>query len=159
MCETKLTHRPATIRAAQEFVNRHHRHNAPPRGARFAVEAMWNGRVVGVVIVGRTIARALHSPYACEVLRCCVQDGAPRNTPSYLYGVARRVWQAWGGSTVITYTLDSEPGDSLRGAGFLPVAHTKARPKGWSSKGRPRAVTALDGVSKIRWELNSTAGQ
>ena len=150
----KLSHRPATIRGAQAFVNVHHRHNSPPRGARFALEAVFGGEVVGVVIVGRPVARRLDDGMTCEVLRCCVRADAPRNACSYLYGAARRVWQSWGGNKVITYTLASEPGDSLRGAGFVAVAKTKREPKGWGRKGRERNVSALDGQQKTRWQLD-----
>jgi hypothetical protein len=150
----KLTHRPATIRDAQAFVSEHHRHNAAPRGARFAIEALWNDEVVGVVIVGRPVARMLQDGATCEVLRCCVKDDAPRNTPSYLYGAARRVWQSWGGRRVITYTLDTEPGDSLRGAGFAPVAKTKVERGGWGRENRPRENATIYQQRKTRWQLD-----
>lgn len=151
---TKLTHRPATIRGAQAFVSAHHRHNSPPRGARYAVEALWSDEVVGVVIVGRPLARMLDDGMTCEVLRCCVLDGAPRNTPSYLYGVARRIWQSWGGKRVITYTLAAEPGDSLRGAGFEPVAKVQPANGGWGREGRPRENATIYQRPKIRWQLD-----
>lgn len=150
----KLTHRPATIRDAQAFVAAHHRHNKAPRGARFALEAVFDGEVVGVVIVGRPVSRLLDDGMTCEVVRCCVRADAPRNTPSYLYGAARRVWQSWGGGRVITYTLESEPGDSLRGAGFLAVAKTKSEPKGWGRKDRGREVSKTDGQRKTRWQID-----
>ena len=132
----------------------HHRHNSPPRGARFAIEALWAGEVVGVAIIGRAVSRKLDEQTTCEVLRCCVRTDAPRNTPSYLYGAARRVWQSWGGQRVITYTLESEPGDSLRGAGFVAVAKTKREPKGWGRKARGRRVSKTDGERKTRWQMD-----
>lgn len=150
----KLTHRPATIRSAQEFVRQHHRHSVVPRGGRFALEAVWAGDVVGVVIVGRPLSRMLDVGTTAEVLRCCVKDGAPRNTPSYLYGAARRVWQAWGGRKLITYTLETEPGDSLRGAGFQVAGRTKSAPSGWSREGRERQPLAVDAIRKVRWQLD-----
>ena len=150
----KLSHRPATIRAAQTFIAAYHRHSKVPRGARYAIEAVFAGEVVGVAIVGRPLSRMLDDQTTCEVLRCCVKDGAPRNTPSYLYGAARRVWQSWGGTRVITYTLETEPGDSLRGAGFKAVARTKSEPKGWGRKARPRGALKVDAVRKIRWQLD-----
>lgn len=134
------------------FISTHHRHNAPPRGARFAVEAVYAGEVVGVVIVGRPVARRLDDGETCEVLRCCVRDGAPRNTPSYLYGIARRVWQAWGGKRVITYTLATESGGSLRGAGFVQVAKVKPAAGGWGRTARPRENGAIYQERKIRWQ-------
>jgi hypothetical protein len=152
----KLRHEPITIKAAQAFVDEHHRHCKAPRGARFAIAAWCGDLLVGVVIVGRPVARMLSSTTTAEIVRCCVLDDAPRNTNSYLYGAARRVWQAWGGKRVITYTLDSESGDSLRGAGFVPVAKTHAAPKGWGRKSRQRAVLATDGKRKIRWQAEAS---
>jgi hypothetical protein len=135
-------------------VSAHHRHNAAPRGARFAVKALWNGEVVGVVIVGRSVARLLDDGVTCEVLRCCVKESAPRNTPSYLYGTARRVWQSWGGKRVITYTLETEPGDSLRGAGFTPVAKVQPARGGWEREGRPRENAPIYQKRKTRWHID-----
>lgn len=109
---------------------------------------------MGVVIVGRPVSRMLDDGATCEVLRCCVKDGAPRNTPSYLYGAARRVWQSWGGKRVITYTLETEPGDSLRGAGFTPVAKTKAERGGWGREDRPRENAPIYQQRKTRWQLD-----
>lgn len=150
----KLSHRPATLRSAQAFVDKHHRHNKAPRGARYAIEAIYGGDVVGVVIVGRPVARNLDCEDTAEILRCCVKDGAPRNTPSYLYGAARRVWQSWGGRRVITYTLSSEPGDSLRGAGFRVVAQTRAAPNGWARRDRSRSNYPIYAERKNRWQLD-----
>lgn len=50
-------------------MNVHHRHNKAPRGARFALEAIWGGEVVGVCIVGRPVARMLDDGLTCEVIR------------------------------------------------------------------------------------------
>lgn len=150
---SKLSHRPATIRTAQAFVTSHHRHNKAPRGARYAIEAVFGGAVVGVCIVGRPVARMLDDGGTVEVLRCCVADDAPRNTASYLYGAARRVWQSWGGRKVVTYNLQSESGESLRGAGFVLVARVRAEPKGWGRTSRPRSVEAITAQRKNRWQI------
>ncbi len=150
----KLTHRPATLRSAQAFVASHHRHNKAPRGAKYAIEAVFGGEVVGVCIVGRPVSRHLDDGATVEVLRCCIRPDAPRNSASYLYGAARRVWQSWGGSKVITYNLQSESGDSLRGAGFVLVAQTKSEPKGWGRKGRERATATIYAQRKNRWQLD-----
>lgn len=153
----KLSHCPITLKAAQSFVTDHHRHNRAPRGARYSVAALWAGEVVGVVMVGRPVSRMLDDGSTVEVLRCCVRDGAPRNTPSFLYGAARRVWQAWGGRRVLTYTLETGPGDSLRGAGFLAVARTKSEPKGWGRKSRTRKDDAIYAARKTRWQADCAA--
>jgi hypothetical protein len=148
----KLTHQPISLKTAQTFITEHHRHNKAPRGHKYSVAAVWDGEIVGVVIVGRTIARKLDDGFTVEVLRCCVRDGAPRNTPSYLYGISRRIWQAWGGKKVITYNLQSESGDSLRGAGFVLSAKTRGTAKGWDRKKRSRANAPIYAEPKNRWE-------
>jgi hypothetical protein len=154
----KLSHRPTTLKAANAFVAAHHRHNKPPRGCKFALEAIVDGEVVGVAIVGRPVARSLDDGMTLEVLRCCVKDEAPRNVASYLYGAVRRVWQTWGGARIITYNLDTESGATLRAAGFLLVAKTRAAPAGWGRKSRERTNAAIYAAKKNRWQLDLFAG-
>lgn len=43
--------------AAAAFVREHHRHHTPPVGHKFSLAAMAGEEVVGVVIVGRPVAR------------------------------------------------------------------------------------------------------
>lgn len=83
---------PLTLRAANAFVARHHRHAGPTRGMKFALGAQQAGRLVGVAIVGRPLARALDDGATLEVLRLCT-TGAP-NACSFLYGAARRAARA-----------------------------------------------------------------
>jgi hypothetical protein len=54
-----------------------------------------------------------------------------------------------GYKRVVTYTLASETGSSLRAAGFVPVA--TSRGGSWSRKDRPRQDNAFT-VPKVRWE-------
>lgn len=108
-----MKHRPITIKEANAFVLAHHRHNKPVAGMRFALAAYVETETVGVCIVGRTTARLLHGDDVAEVTRLCASPTAPRNTCSYLYGAARRVWQSMGGRRLITYTLTEESGASL----------------------------------------------
>ncbi len=111
---------PITLREANEFVEANHRHNKPVRGCKFAIAAMDGDELVGVAIVGRPLARMLDDGFTAEVLRVCVKDEA-RNACSFLYGRAWRIWQQMGGQRMVTYTLQSEPGSSLRGAGWKIV--------------------------------------
>lgn len=150
----KLRVQPTTRDEANAFVAQHHRHNKPVKGCRFALEARLGDEVVGVAIVGRTVARLLHSPVVAEVTRVAVKDGAPKGTGSFLYGACRRVWQAMGGFRLITYTLDEESGSTLRGAGWEPVAKLPARAPGrnWNSASREREWDPVYGKPKVRWE-------
>ena len=140
---------PITITAAKEYILLHHRHNRPPVSGLFAVAAELEGALVGVAIVGRPVARMLQDGKTVEVTRCCT-DGT-RNAASFLYGAAKRVAQALGYTRCVTYTLQSEPGSSLRAAGWAEAARLRARP-GWSAPSRPRKAGTVDGQAKIRWE-------
>ncbi len=144
--------RPITLRAANAYVLEHHRHNKPTRGHKFSLAAHARGELVGVVIVGRPVARGLDDGMTIEVLRLCVAPGAPRNTCSFLYGAARRVWGTMGGGKCITYTLQSESGESLRGAGWVEEERLAARVgENWTNRGQGRVDQAVVREPKIRW--------
>lgn len=150
----KLAVRPSTMHEANAFVAQHHRHSKPVRGCKFALAAVLGEDLMGVVVVGRTVARHLHAEDVAEVTRCCVKDGAPKGTGSFLYGAARRAWNAMGGIKLVTYTLDAENGATLRGAGWVPEAKTAVRKPGlgaWTGKDRDRNWNELYGMPKIRW--------
>ena len=148
---------PMDLREANEFVVNFHRHNRPVPGARFSVGASDGTELWGVAIVGRPVARALQQQGGgvAEVVRCCVRDGSPKGTCSFLYAACWRAWRAMGGDRLITYTLQSESGASLRGAGWRVVAQLPASdPKKWQS--RPgREWQPVVGQAKIRWEMAS----
>lgn len=142
---------PLTLREANDFVERYHRHSARTSndGGKFAVALSDCGEIVGVAIVGRPIARLLQKPGTAEVLRLCVSPMAPRNAPSRLYGRCKRIWQLMGGVRLVTYTLDCESGASLRGAGFAIEAKVRAR--AWDTPSRRRLPRASEQVAKLRW--------
>ena len=50
---------PTTLREANAFVNAHHRHHKPTTGHKFSIGCKVEGRLVGVVIVGRPVSRYL----------------------------------------------------------------------------------------------------
>lgn len=141
---------PITLHRANEIVAQWHRHNKPVRGCRFALGVEHGGELVGVVIVGRPVARKLDRQNVAEVNRLCVIDGAPKGSCSFLYGAARRVWFAMGGTRLVTYTLQSESGASLRGAGWLPENVAPKGERGWHS--REREHQPVFDQLKIRWE-------
>lgn len=144
---------PVTIRFANDFVGKHHRHNKPTQGAKFAIGAMHDGEVVGVAIVGRPISRMLDDGMTVEVTRVCVLDDAPKNTCSFLYGRCWRIWQQMGGKRMVTYTLQTEPGSSLKGAGWKIAGEVK--PKGWDMPNRQRNWQEVYGQTKFRWEVSN----
>lgn len=127
--------RPIGQKAAFKFIADHHRHHGVPVGALWwqAVQNI-DGTLVGVVVTGRPVARALDDGLTAEVTRLCT-DGA-YNACSLLYGAARRVAIDKGFRRGITYILASENGASLRAAGWHFLWNVKGR--SWNSKSRPR---------------------
>ncbi len=128
---------PVTLKEADAFVRAHHRHHRPSRGALFAVAAERSGEVVAVAVVGRPVARQLQDGYTAEVVRLAT-DGS-RNACSMLYAAAWRAARALGYRRLVTYILETEPGTSLRAAGWTDIG--KAGGGTWSREGRPRVDT------------------
>lgn len=141
---------PMTLREARAFVSRHHRFHEAPQGGLFAIGAALDDRIVGVVIVGRPVARMSDNGWTAEVTRLCTTG--ERNACSILYAAAWRAARALGYRKLITYTLPEEGGASLRGAGWRCVG--EAGGGSWSRKNRPRVDTHPTQV-KLRWEATS----
>jgi hypothetical protein len=125
---------PINFDEAQAFVKKHHRHHIPPVGHKFSIAAAIGETVVGVVIVGRPVARRLDNGFTLEVTRLCT-DGT-KNACSFLYSAAWRVAKNLGYRRLITYILQSETGTSLAAAGWKALYETPG--KSWSVKSRPR---------------------
>ena len=142
---------PITIKEANKIVGDHHRHNNPTSGGRWAIACEHENKIVGAVIVGRPVARLLDNYGVAEITRLVVTPTAPSNTCSFLYSAARRVWIAMGGGKFITYTLQSESGASLRGAGWKVVAN--CQPGEWNRNKRSRKSQDVYKQSKFRWEV------
>ena len=156
---------PITLREANAYVAEHHRHHKPAAGCIVCVAVaarhdigdsrpggagygMHMDVVHGVAIVGRPVARMSDDGWTAEVTRCCT-DGT-RNACSMLYRAAWRAVRALGYRKLITYTLATEPGASLRASGFRVVGEVRGR--SWSCPSRPRVDTAPH-QDKLRWEM------
>ena len=105
---------PITLREANTFVARCHRHHKPDRGCVFVLSVIdeEDGDLHGVGIVGRPKARMLQDGWTAELTRLCT-DGHP-NASSMLLGAARRAARALGYRRLVTYTLPEEGGDILQ---------------------------------------------
>lgn len=152
-----LTIRPITLKAANAFVARNHRHNQPTNGHKFSVACYEGDRLCGVAIAGQPVARKLDDGLTIEIRRVCT-DGT-HNACSILYGACCRVAREMGYKRVVTYTLISEPGASLKASGFVNCG--EAGGVSWDMPSRPRVVVqeTLFGTErkypeekKIRWE-------
>ena len=139
---------PMSLREANAYVTEHHRHHGVSRGHKFSVAiADKQGTVRGVAIVGRPVSRHLDNGWTLEVTRCCT-DGVA-NGCSMLYGAARRVAFALGYRRIVTYTLASESGGSLKASGWRCLGERKGGT--WNSAERPRVDKHPTGA-KMLWE-------
>lgn len=141
---------PMTLRVARAYVDARHRHLSAPSGGKLAIGvADAHGKVRGVAILGRPVARHLDDGVTVEVTRVAT-DGC-RNACSALYGASRRIARALGYEQMVTYTLADEPGTSLRAAGWTHA--TTTRGGSWSRVYRPRR-RGRDKVQKHRWRID-----
>lgn len=148
MSQSKLHIVPITLAEANEFVRRHHRHHKPVTGHKFSIAVSdESGTIRGVVIAGRPVARALDDGLTLEVTRCCT-DGFP-NACSALYAAAWKATKALGYRKIGTYILSTEPGTSLRAAGWRLIG--QAGGGSWNCPSRPR-VDMHPTQTKLRWE-------
>lgn len=112
-----LTVIPASREDVSRFVTATHRHHKPSPGDVFRLACVdETGKVRGVATIGRPVARMSDDGWTLEVNRVAT-DGA-RNACSLLYGAARKVAFTMGYRRLLTYTLESEGGASLRAAGW-----------------------------------------
>lgn len=147
---------PITFRAACSFVAELHRHHKPPRGHKFSIGVVdETGKLCGVVMVGRPIARAYDDGLTAEVLRSCT-DGT-KNANSCLYAAAWRVSREMGYMRLITYTQEGETGISLRAANWRVIAERSAR-LSWAASSvklkHIRDSVGSGGVARTLWETH-----
>lgn len=119
------------LRDANTYVELYHRHHGKATGHKFSIGAYANGRLVGVAIIGRPTGRYLDDGKTLEVTRLCT-DGT-KNACSALYGAAARMAKKEGYQKIITFILQSEPGTSLRAAGWICEAK-KAGGLSWNKQ-------------------------
>jgi hypothetical protein len=126
---------PLTLRQANDYVAKLHRHHDKCTSHRFSFAAV-KGGWVGVVIVGRPVS-FVYDPYlVCEVSRLCTIG--ERNACSFLYGAAARIAREMGFYRIQTYTLDVETGESLRAAGWTHGGLRESKPWSQREDGRKR---------------------
>lgn len=137
---------PMELKDANAFVEHLHRHHDPVYRDKFRIGCEHNGKIVGVVQVGRPVSRVLDDGNTLEVVRLCT-DGT-RNACSFLYSAAARVAKELGYKKIITYILESESGSSLIASGWMKEADINGHH--WNTPSRPRKTTAPT-CNKQRW--------
>lgn len=145
-----LSLQPINFDEACAFIAEHHSHHMPPQGWKFGMAVNNGKKVVGVIVIGRPVARRADDGYTLEVTRCCT-DGT-KNAASMLYGAAWRAVRAMGYRKLITFTLNSEAGTSLIAAGWKVVGQTSG--KSWSVPSRPR-IDKHPLQGRLKWEAES----
>lgn len=142
--------RPATLKEANEYVSKFHRHHKPTTGHKFSIKLVDNdGEIVGVAICGRPVSRYLDDGVTLEINRLCTNG--ERNACSMLYGACVRIAKNMGYDRVITYILASEDGASLKASNF--ICEGEAGGEVWTGKrsGRDNGVPK---EKKTRWVKN-----
>jgi len=148
---------PLTLPQANAVVAQHHRHHAPLPGgfSWFCVGVVSESQLVAAAIAGRPTNRNNDDGQTVEVQRVA-SDGTP-HACSMLLGACARAAKAIGARRIITYTLGSETGSSLKGAGWVQEADCIT--SWWTHQGtRTPAVDRPHMTeSKSRWALHFTA--
>lgn len=128
---------PINYPEACQFITEHHFHHLPPQGWKFGIAVNDGEKIVGVITIGRPVARNADNGLTLEVTRCCTDK--TKNVASMLYGAAWRAVKAMGYKKLITYTLDLEKGTSLIAAGYKIVGESAGG--SWSRESRKRIDT------------------
>lgn len=136
----------------KNFINANHRHNAAPAGWKYA-HLIYNGSdLIAVVWTGRPVSRHLDDGTTLEVNRLCIDHSLDRaltwKAASVGYKASATEAERMGYSRLITYTLESERGLSLRYARWKRDG--AAGGGSWHRTSRPR-VDKADTGRKVRW--------
>lgn len=129
---------PLELSAANAFVATLHRHHDPVHRDKFRIGASSDGKLVGVVQLGRPVSRMLDDGKTIEVVRLC-SDGT-KDVCSFLYSRAARIAKEMGYEKIITYILCTETGISLKACGWIEEGITSGGH--WSRPSRKRMTTA-----------------
>ena len=151
-----LTIRPTTLKEANRYVAEYHRHNIPTQGHKWSIACFDDDRLVGVAIAGQPIARELDDGMTLEIRRVCT-DGT-YNACTKLYGACARIAKEMGYNRVITYTLQSEPGTSLKASGWENDGEAGGTSWNMPNRQREEYQETLFGIErryptekKVRW--------
>jgi hypothetical protein len=157
---------PLTLAQANALVAEWHRHHRPIPSHRFSIGLTDSeGRVIGAAIMQRPASASSDQYLTLEVARLVVDpnlppraDGHANAACSRLYGACARIAKEMGFLTVQTFILDTEPGTSLKAAGWTLDGRTQ--PSGWDRRktevgwhGRATSVYLRrnDIATKQRW--------
>ena len=134
------------LSVANEYVKRYHRHNDKVVGHKFSIGAYYKDVLSGVAICGRPVSRRFDNGEVLEISRLCTIG--IKNTCSKLCSYVVKYAKLKGYKKIITYTLMSENGSSLKASNFK-LEKENAGKLSWNGK-RKHISTEL----KKRWSYN-----
>jgi hypothetical protein len=133
-CCHSLDVKPISIRLANAYVEKFHRHHKQVQGAKFAIGIFCKCDILqGVAICGLPVGRKLDDGLTCDVVRLCVKEGV-KNGCSKLYAACSRIAKEMGYNKIQTYILMSEAGVSLKASGWVLEAENVGG-LSWNSSG------------------------
>ena len=118
---------PISLRDANAFVLAHHRHSGQVRGCKFCVAVVDDLDAVHGVAIG-------------------IANGC-----SFLYSRCARIAKLMGYQKIITYTLATENGASLRASGWQCAPGLRGGGN-WNVPGRPRADSRNTGPKRLYYK-------
>lgn len=120
--------KPISLRDANEYVRKYHRHHKPVAGHKFSIGCEADGELVGVIIAGRPVSRYLDDGFTLEVTRLCTNG--EKNACSFLYGAAARAAAAMGYKRIIPTRWKAK---TVQAFG-LPAGFVKAKRVGFAGR-------------------------
>jgi len=141
---------PITLKTANGFVIKHHRHHSKAQGCKFCIGVVdEKDELRGVAIVGRPVPRFLDNGLTAEVTRLCT-DGY-KNACSFLYAACAKIAKHMGYGRIITYILATEKGASLRASNW--TCDGSRGGGNWNVPSRPRKNSAY-ACKKVMYSIN-----
>ena len=139
--------RPITMKEANDFFERYHRHNGPVRGLLFSTALVGpRGGLRGVAIAGRPTSPTFDDGHTVEITRLCLRArNKTPNAASKLYGALRRAARELGYTRAITYTRNSEHARSLVASGWTLDSNR-------AGDNRPRASRRVPGTPVVKYD-------
>ena len=151
MYESPVESAAISLKEANDFLQREHRHSGTVVGWKFGVGVRDHLSLVGIAVVGRPVSRVLDDGQTLEVTRVCTLTGQVQNVVSQLLGRCARIARDMGYTKLVSYTLaDEEEGTSYRAAGWEPVRRSEGG--SWDRSERQRSQRPEQEGPKIRWE-------
>lgn len=152
---TELKICPISLKEAQQYIRKHHRHCGPPKFHKFSVALVVAGEdePVGIAVASTPKARVQMDGKTLEINRVC-SDVRYADVCSKLYSLVVKAGRNMGYCRFLTYTLAEEDGVGIKAAGFRLDGMTENAPQGWNSQSRPRCTEKYPDGPKKRWVLD-----